>query len=541
MKTAMHSLLKKLLLTNHINIHQDELKFQLASHPSYPSLHAIVGVLDHFSIPNAALKMPTTKENLEQLPSSFLGVLSSETGDTLSLVEKRGEQLKITDENSAYWLTEEVFLTRWNGILVAIEKDESVKESTKNPLSRRIHWGVIAVLLGLTGFFFYSVPSVYPASFYAFSFLGVLLAGLIVRHELGFHSQATQKLCNFSEKASCDAVLGSKGATLPFGIKLSDVSFVYFFGMIASGWIAMVLGDAFWGVWGILSMLAVPIVIYSVYYQAVVVKKWCPLCLALGGILSLQAALSVFFVASERILTPSPSAVLLVLGIVFFSAMLWAMLKPLLIKQEEFAKLNVAHTKFKRNFSFFQAALQEEAPLAENPIIPNELQFGNPDAAVQLTLVTSPLCIFCKQAHQDLAGILEQHPEQVSLRIRFNADAEAKESMLTKISSQLLHIYHTQSPAAAWKELHRLYSENADVPAWVEAQSIHFNPAYDTVIEAQREWCSRHQINFTPALYLNDQAFPKQYDRTDLAWFIEELTQAYLEEAEAQQNTLKAS
>ena len=27
---------------------RDELEFQLLSHPSYPSLHAVTGVLDHF-------------------------------------------------------------------------------------------------------------------------------------------------------------------------------------------------------------------------------------------------------------------------------------------------------------------------------------------------------------------------------------------------------------------------------------------------------------------------------------------------------------
>ena len=132
MKTAMHSLLKKLLVKNQINIHHDELKFQLASHPSYPSLHAIVGVLDHFSIPTAALKMPTTQENLELLPSSFFGVVSKETGDTLSLVEKQGKHLKITDENSpSYRLTKETFLVQWNGILLAIEKDQSVQNQQK--------------------------------------------------------------------------------------------------------------------------------------------------------------------------------------------------------------------------------------------------------------------------------------------------------------------------------------------------------------------------------------------------------------------------
>ena len=50
MKSPLSLIVKKLLSKNAISFDKKELDFQIQSHPSYPSLHAITGVLDHFNI-----------------------------------------------------------------------------------------------------------------------------------------------------------------------------------------------------------------------------------------------------------------------------------------------------------------------------------------------------------------------------------------------------------------------------------------------------------------------------------------------------------
>jgi hypothetical protein len=39
----------------------------------------------------------------------------------------------------------------------------------------------------------------------------------------------------------------------------------------------------------------------------------------------------------------------------------------------------------------------------------------------------------------------------------------------------------------------------------------------------QKEWCKANNINFTPYLAINGYAYPKEYDREDLRFFIEDL------------------
>jgi len=55
---------------------------------------------------------------------------------------------------------------------------------------------------------------------------------------------------------------------------------------------------------------------------------------------------------------------------------------------------------------------------------------------------------------------------------------------------------------------------------------------YDTVLEAQHNWCINNTINFTPSLLINGRQFPKEYEINDLLYFIEELSERFKEEAE---------
>ena len=92
MKGQLHKLLDYLLLKNKIHLNQAELKLQLLSHPSYPSLHAFTGVLDHFGVPNLALRLPVNAETLRALPPSWIAQISDGTDTALVLTERRGEK-----------------------------------------------------------------------------------------------------------------------------------------------------------------------------------------------------------------------------------------------------------------------------------------------------------------------------------------------------------------------------------------------------------------------------------------------------------------
>ena len=136
MQDTLFILVQRLLKSNKIPFDKDELAFQIQSHPSYPSLHAITGVLDHFNIENVAADVPANKETLVQLPDCFLAQINTEKGKDLVIVDRKKQDYFVyNSENKKEKHTEQEFIEKFTGIIVAVEKtEESVQPEKKSEL-----------------------------------------------------------------------------------------------------------------------------------------------------------------------------------------------------------------------------------------------------------------------------------------------------------------------------------------------------------------------------------------------------------------------
>ncbi|PQB03570.1 vitamin K epoxide reductase family protein [Aureitalea marina] len=525
MKAHLYNLVKKLIRKNQIRINEEELRMQLQSHPSYPSLHAITGVLEHFNIPNAALRLPRTLDILQHLPPCFLAQTKGEVDEELALVNKKGKSLVLThDYKHQTLLTEEAFLESWTGILIAIEQDEAITQTTPNSRIGSIGWG--ALLITLATYFTIIMDSWFPRIHFVLSLLGMVISYFIVKHELGISDKLTQQICNSSDKMSCDAVLDSKGAKLFGRVKLSDLSLVSFLSITLT-WLLLVWG----GITNYSSLIvcaiaSLPVVAYSLYYQLRVVKQWCPLCLGVVCVLLLQFG-SLFIGGSFR-LSPIVLSVnsfgVLILSTLLVS-LVWTRIQPLIFAQKELSQFKFDHLKFKRNYPVFKGIYQASKPLAFNQDIPGEIILGNHHAQTHLILVTSPYCIHCKEAHKDIESILSGGKDKVKVSIRFMAGTDDKDSDFYHLVVQLFDLYHTQGQAACLLALHELYAEHADPAAWLARRKTLQTTAYDTAIQAQKNWCLENSSHFTPALYLSDRPYPKEYLRQDILYFLDDIAE----------------
>ncbi len=537
MRTQLSNILELLLVKNNIRLHTEELKLQVSSHPSYPSLHALTGVLEHFNIPNIAIDLPITLEVLNELPDHFIAYIIDEGSGKLALVEQVNNQIKVTyDLGKSKQIDKETFLKIWNGIIVAIEKDSQIKEFSSSPIQQALKWFLISLSILSIGFLAYELNEVFARTHFLLSIVGLIFSVLIVRHELGIVSTIVNKFCNLSSASSCEATLSSKGAKLFHRFKLSDICLVTFSTYILY-WL-LFLGNNHFGFEAILipTLLAIPITIYSIYYQYRVVKKWCPLCLGIAGVLWLQVGA---FFGFEMITAVESIGwfsffILLICGIV--SIGVWNFLHPHLERIIALEKLEVDHLKFKREYSIFKTLLQKEKSL-NPPAIPfsGEIVLGNKNAPVEMILVTSPACYFCKEAHSDLMKILDDAKDKVRIIIRFNIDINNKESKPYQITSTLLHIYNTQSTELSEMALEKVFEENADQDKWLKSNAALELGNYDATLQKQHDWCRENRINFTPAFFVNNKEFPREYNRTDLKYFINDL----IEEKESN-NTKKS-
>ena len=312
--------------------------------------------------------------------------------ENIVLVIKKNNELKLVysakkTKNISY----KDFVDSWTGVVVAIEKDEqNSKEYSKNhSILKPFAIGILALLVIGTLILF-------PLKIIGYGYLltaliGLYLSILLVQKELGLHSKSLDKFCEASENNSCDDILNSKGATI-FGVfKLSDVGIVYFSSIVLSIFLFSLTSESSNQLFYNLSVLSLLFIPYSIYYQWRIIKKWCPLCLIVIGVLLIQGLLVLFFVDISAVFN-STEIIVTLFSLVLLSVF-WSELKSGLKKKQEFSVLQLEHYKFKRNASLFITALKSTDKKDMSIAGINEISLGNKNATLKYrNIMQSILC-----------------------------------------------------------------------------------------------------------------------------------------------------
>ena len=521
MEANLFKIVEKLTIKNNLRINSKELHLQLTSHPSYPSLHSVTGVLTHFKIENLALQLPTDLDTFNQLPDVFIACIQINEIDELVLVEKKAKGVKITGEK-ADRMTVDAFLKTWTGVTLAIDKSEHQSFSNDTFASRITPIFGWLLILSTILFIYLSIDGNFAQSQFLLSVIGTFLSIMIVNHELGNQSTITSKICQISPKVNCDEVINSDFGNISKNIKISDLSVIYFSTLILLMVSTLLLGynsDNIIKSITIFSIVAVPV---SLYYQLKVIKKICSLCLSIAFILSVQTIISIFRLNLNNVFNINAiSLVTLVIGL-FISAYIWSLIKTQLKLRSDFIKQKLGHIKFKRNYTLFDSLHKAQKSLSSSEIIEGEVVLGNKFAPIHLILITSPLCLHCRDAHHSISNLLSQHADNIRLSIRINVRPSQNKHDLYRIASILIQMNKEYGPSKCLEALHYLYTPNANIQKWLSKNNRLFSTTNDYILNVQNTWCESNNINFTPALYLNGRLFPGEYDIEDLGYFIED-------------------
>ncbi|HAN18621.1 MAG: hypothetical protein A2X13_13665 [Bacteroidetes bacterium GWC2_33_15] len=522
MKESLIYILKRILKENRIKVDEKELEFQLLSHPSYPSLHSVTGVLDHFAISNLALEVPKNIETLNQLPRFFLAYIKDINNDDLVLVTNKDSKIcLIYNEKRTETLSTDKFLNAWTGVIVGVEKDNEVVPKT-NPLDLTLFTSFLTIVLLIILFFSFK-PDLFQSLHFLLSFAGLAISIVIVKHELGFHSKIADKFCSGNiDKINCDDVLKSKAANF-FGVfKLSDVGIIYFLSLTVS-WLLLSMNKAGYDSLIVISVLAIPFTFYSIIYQYFVVKKWCLLCLSVVLILWLQAT-SLFIVDIDiTSLSFTYNSLLLVAFSFLLTTVFWQFVLPKMKKEKELSILKIEHYKFKRNYSIFNALISRYVQMNTAINGTNEIVFGDMNNLFKITIITNPLCSFCKGAHELVENLLKSGNKNIQITIRFNVNLN-RDATDNKIALRLLELYNVSGIEQCLNAMHDIYGKLLP-KNWLEKWGEAGNPQYIEILRAEKEWCKQNNINFTPEILINGRPLPKEYERNDLLYFVEDVVE----------------
>lgn len=525
MDQSLIHLTKLLISKHHIKIPSNELTFQISSHPSFPSLHAVTGVLQHFGVESMSLRIPQNEDALAHLEGYFMAQVSR-FGDHIVVVGKVRDHYEIVfDQYKTSIVSAAEFLTMWTGVVLVVDEEAQV-DHTFISENQGLLWLQVVTGILLASIPFFVGLHLLEYVHYGLALIGIFLGVLLIQYELGIQSRPLNQFCSDTRsKSDCDAVLESRGALLFGRMKLSNLVMAYFLGQ-ALAWVMLSVLHLESQLMMLVSTVALGLTFYSLYYQFKVVKAWCSLCLSIVGVLWLQASLLMIPNAFAWQLGPQSLAVVFMSFLIALTAWSFVILK--LKKGVEDQRIKVEYFKFKRNYNLFKTMLGRSIPV-EVHAFDREIVFGNlkSENASTVTIITNPSCGFCKEAHAIIAPLLKASKDKLKIRVRFNVFSIKDDSISVKVALRLLDLYNNQGVKQCMMAMDEIYG-TMKADQWLKKwEGSSFREDLD-LLEKQKQWCTANVINFTPEILINGRSYPREYQRSDLLHFVEDI----LEESE---------
>lgn len=251
-----------------------------------PSILAIKDILQKYGLASAAIKRD--ERTLSDFETPFVCVIQQKDWQqpAFTVVVSVDEDVKYLDPVSERLkkVSMEFFESIEKGIVLLVDGESKIDEpkyflNRKNERIERIYRRVPVYSLV---FLFLSVFIVHLAQddtlrantiFLLTSSAGLIISSVLIWYEIDDFSFVNDVYGGRIKKADCNTVLTSGGSSLG-GISWATVGFSYFlclfFGQILleDQMLKATIGTY-------MSILAFPYIIYSIYYQAAVIKRWC--------------------------------------------------------------------------------------------------------------------------------------------------------------------------------------------------------------------------------------------------------------------------
>jgi len=443
-----------------IKVTKTTVKEFLFAHPHYPSLKSVCDALNKWKIENYPLSLEL--EEIKVLEMPFIAHLKI-SGGQFVFVEgiKNGQVTFHASEGKAINEDFERFSEKLSGAVVVMEagKNSGEKEYRQIRQNEILNKGlfplgiialfVLAIFNFISGLFsiFFSIGFIFWGLL-ATKILGLTASVFLVLHELKVHTPLADKICGFSSKTDCDTVLSSNASKLFGWINWADTGLIFF-----SGSLIFLLGasqsNSLW-VLAIISVLSLPYPVFSIYYQSVKLKKWCPFCLIVQVVLIAE-----FLLLIPAFKSLAFSGIDFLQLIVSFSipAAIWFTFKAFYNKSGEQTKEHYSFLQFKRNPEIFLHLLQSKGytEFHENE---NSLVLGNPNAKLTVTAFLSLYCNPCAGAFNKLKKLLDDCPEvKVNAVFSVYDDEDSK-----KLINTLYSTYYKKGTEHTIDFLYKWYS-----------------------------------------------------------------------------------
>lgn len=513
-------LITRLLLRElNVKVTETTIRDTILSNPHHPSLLSISDSLRAWQLDTLAVK--TSIERLKDVPTPFIAHINA--NPVKFIIAKKITDTTVTyltDQNDQLQMPIAEFANKWNGHVLIIEKkqesgepnykSQKQKEYWKN---HRVFWAIaVLILIGLTQLLtlnkgYSTAQIIYIAVSFIIYSAGMAVTSILLWYEYDNENPFVKKFCSVSATTNCASVLFSKGGKLFNLISWSEVGFVYFTGGFFYQLFAM--NSFYW--LAIASLPAAAYIIYSLTYQAFVIKQWCTLCLTIQALLLMHLLLGIITQQVQQAIT-SNIINITILPAYAIPIVFWLLLKPYLYETREKKVLEKQLAKIKNNKDIFDQLLQLQAPMKTFPTSMGIIM-GDPTAANTMVKVCSPYCEPCANSYPNVNRLLDK--ENWKVQVIFTTGAKKNDRNSQAAAYLLSKATDGKKTLSHWYAVER---HHATLPASDEEaeNNVRQHAAH---LQAMYNWCLQENIQITPTIYVNGRRLPEQYELTDLYSF----------------------
>lgn len=497
----------------------------LTTHPSYPSILALSESLSDLHIENIAANIGG--EMLHEVPLPAIAHLKK--GHFVVLEDFANERVSYFDpEQGKMTHSLNDFENQWSGVVLMAELDEQSGE--KDFWLKKLRFPALIALLGIglvlaiiAGFNNYARGAATWLPLLSAKIIGLVVALQLIMKEEGLSNALIAKVCDTESNISCGQVLDSPAAKLFGWLKMSELGLVYFaagaitilFSLTSNHLPAAILGL------GILTVLALPYTFFSVFYQGVVIRKWCVFCLAIQAIFWIEFAFSFSMLRSGWGLVTFSSIAQVILIFVMVITF-WLILKPMLRWKPEALRNETKLNYFLKNEEIMQSVI-ESAPPVSALDFDKKVLLGNAESPVEIIMVSNPFCGPCGRKHELLETLLKEMPDVLRVQVLFvgqhNDDGD-----LGKVSRYLIAIsqhYSSEETTEAMSFWYK-YKHLADLKKKFPLEDAMVEDV-QTIYSQQIDWINRENITQTPTMLFQNRRLPVEFDLENLKSYLRSL------------------
>ena len=481
-------------------------------------------------ISDSGLQTKTVKFNkseIENVNTPFIALLSFGNGDEnrYTIVSGiTGNKVRLLDAASNKWkeIEKPVFIEQWTRVALLAEdrRSELVKRLSKSSWYNLPHVVILSsiILIIVLLLFRFSVTNIAVYGIWLLNLIGILISFTLVKLDFGYNNSVTSKFCNISSRFSCNEILASKGGRI-FNIKWSIIGLAYFISNLMVSLVVLLFLKQLETWLFVFSCLPILFVVYSVFYQWAVEKKWCMLCLLVQGILLGQFFILLFNVNYKNFQVEPVHMYNAFLIIILVHLVSLYFINYVVVKKYD----SIESSRVK--FQAYKKALLQPWPF-EYFSVTNELIkapdagvfIGNPAAQNTVLIVSSPSCRYCSDSILELLSLVRSS-SCINVQILFNCKTIDAEND-NKVASHFLNL-QKQKPAMLNDALYYWALKKA-----TSSDFINRFPLKEAIndfsrdIENMASWCTINSINNVPALFVNGRPLPYIYDIKDLRFVL---------------------